>query len=203
MVLVGLLWRPRAGACPNLPQRRPGPGSAAKESAEYQRFFSRAPARSGPLWQIWTTLAAADPREPPGRAPRAVRWPGQASGRVVPGRATTTTGTPASERGPQATETASPDDPRRRNVHFALESAVPTVILECKMHLSTKKRADRSRRGPRRRPRSPRRPRPPGRHFWRERLNASSARQNPPQLAPCELSSTKSTSARFVRAQLA
>ena len=34
-------------------------------------------------------------------------------------------------------------------------------------------------------------------------LNASSAQQNPPQLARCELSSTKSTSARFVRAQLA
>ena len=34
-------------------------------------------------------------------------------------------------------------------------------------------------------------------------LNASSARQNPPQLARCELSSTKSTSARFVRAHLA
>ena len=51
---VGLLWRPGAGTCPNLPQRHPGPGSAAKKSAEYQRFFSRAPARSGPLWQIWT-----------------------------------------------------------------------------------------------------------------------------------------------------
>ena len=32
---------------------------------------------------------------------------------------------------------------------------------------------------------------------------ASSARRNPPQLAQCELSSTKSTSARFVRAHLA
>ena len=36
------------------PPGHPGPGSAAKRSAEYQRFFSRAPARSGPLWQIWT-----------------------------------------------------------------------------------------------------------------------------------------------------
>ena len=63
VVLVGLLWRSGAGACPNLPQRRPGPGSAAKKSAEYQRFFSRAPARSGPLWQIWTTRVAANPRE--------------------------------------------------------------------------------------------------------------------------------------------
>ena len=51
---VGLLWQSRAGACPNLPQRRPGPGSTANRSAEYQRFYSGVPARSGPLWQIWT-----------------------------------------------------------------------------------------------------------------------------------------------------
>ena len=58
---MGLLGRPGAGACPNLPQRRSGPGSAAKKSAEYQRFSSGVPARSGPLWQIWTTGAAAGP----------------------------------------------------------------------------------------------------------------------------------------------
>ena len=140
VVLVGLLWRSGAGACPNLPQRRPGPGSAAKKSAEYQRFFSHAPARSGPLWQIWTTRRrgpagegghrSSDGRDRPlGGPPQAGRRP----------QATTTTGTPASERGPRTTETASPDDPRRRNVHFALERAVPTVILECKMYLSTRK----------------------------------------------------------------
>ena len=219
VVLVGLLWRSGAGACPNLPQRRPGPGSAAKKSAEYQRFFSRAPARSGPLWQIWTTLAAADPREPPGRAPRAGRWPGQASGRAAPGRATTTTGTPASEQGPQATETASPDDPRRRNVHFALESAVPTVILECKMHHSRAKCT--SRRAGDRRPRpGHRRPRPrpgaspvtlregaqrslPHRKQWpggRDRRDPGPA-QTRTRLAPCEPGATKSTSARAMRAQ--
>ena len=43
-----------ATGCPNLPQRRPAARSAANETAEYQRFFSRAPARSGSLWQIWT-----------------------------------------------------------------------------------------------------------------------------------------------------
>ena len=58
---VGLVVSAGAGSCPNLPQRRSGPGSAAKESAEYQRFFSGVPARSGPLWQIWTTGAAAGP----------------------------------------------------------------------------------------------------------------------------------------------
>ena len=58
---VGLLGRPGAGACPNLPQRRSGPGSAANETAEYQRFSSGVPARWGPLWQIWTTGAAAGP----------------------------------------------------------------------------------------------------------------------------------------------
>ena len=43
---------------PTAPHHRPLnnlPGSAAKKSAEYQRFFSRASARSGSLWQIWTT----------------------------------------------------------------------------------------------------------------------------------------------------
>ena len=65
VVLVGLVGLAGAWACPNLPQRRPGPGSAANETAEYQRFSSGAPARSGPLWQIWTTGAAAGR---PGRA---------------------------------------------------------------------------------------------------------------------------------------
>ena len=61
VVRVGLLGRLGAGACPNLLQRRPGPGSAAIRTAEYQRFFSGAPARSGPLQQIWTNRAAMDP----------------------------------------------------------------------------------------------------------------------------------------------
>ena len=59
VVRVGLLGRPRAGVCPNLLQRRPATGSAARRSAEYQRFSSGAPARSGPLQQIWTNDAAA------------------------------------------------------------------------------------------------------------------------------------------------
>ena len=63
VVRVGLLGRSGAGACPNLLQRHPGPGSAAKEIAEYQRFSSLAPARSGPLQQIWTNGAAAGIRE--------------------------------------------------------------------------------------------------------------------------------------------
>ena len=45
----------RGGVCPNLPQRRSRSGSAVSGGAEYQRFFSRAPVRSGSLWQIWTT----------------------------------------------------------------------------------------------------------------------------------------------------
>ena len=61
VVLVGLVGLAGAGACPNLPQRRPAARSAANETAEYQRFSSGAPARSGPLWQIWTTGAAAGP----------------------------------------------------------------------------------------------------------------------------------------------
>ena len=56
---MGLLGRSGAGACPNLLQRGSGPGSAARRSAEYQRFAFYASARSGPLQQIWTTRAAA------------------------------------------------------------------------------------------------------------------------------------------------
>ena len=159
-------------------------------------------ARSGSIRAFVADLDNPRRCEPPGRAPRAGRWPGQASGRAAPGRATTTTGTPASERGPQATETASPDDPRRRNVHFALESAVPTVILECKMHLSTRK-------GPAAatvdRDDDPAVHDDPGlqaaasdeKGSMRAQLaeihlsshHVSSARQNPPQLDSCELSS--------------
>ena len=64
---MGLLGRSGAGTCPNLLQRRPGPGSAARRSAEYQRFSSGALTRSGPLQQIWTTRRP----DPPGGAPRA------------------------------------------------------------------------------------------------------------------------------------
>ena len=67
---VGLLGQSGAGACPNLLQRRPGPGSAARRNAESQRFTFGAPARSGPLQQIWTTCAAAGP---PGGSPRVPR----------------------------------------------------------------------------------------------------------------------------------
>ena len=55
---VGSLGRSEAGSCPNLPQRHPGPGSTARRSPEYQRFFSGTPARSGSLQQIWTNGAA-------------------------------------------------------------------------------------------------------------------------------------------------
>ena len=70
VVRVGLLRRPGAGACPNLLQRRPRPGSAASKGAEYQPFSFGAPARSVPLQQIWTTCAAAGP---PGGSPRVPR----------------------------------------------------------------------------------------------------------------------------------
>ena len=72
MVRAGLLGRSGAGACPNLLQRRPGPGSASRKSAEYRRFSSHAPARSGPSQQIRTIGAARGPlqgRPPLGRRP--------------------------------------------------------------------------------------------------------------------------------------
>ena len=63
VVRMGLLGRLGAGSCPNLLQRRPGPGSAPRRSAEYQRFASGTSTGSGPLQQIWTTRAAAGPRD--------------------------------------------------------------------------------------------------------------------------------------------
>ena len=56
----GASGTPRGGACPNLLQRRPATGSAARRTAEYQRFSFGAPARSGPLQQIWTTDPPVD-----------------------------------------------------------------------------------------------------------------------------------------------
>ena len=64
----------RATICPNLLQRRSAAGSAARRSAEYQRFSSGAPARWGPLQQIWTSAGTglagrtSVGRRPPGNA---------------------------------------------------------------------------------------------------------------------------------------
>ena len=91
VVLVGLVGWFGAGMCPNLPQRRPGPGSAVSGGAEYQRFFSRAPVRSGSLWQIWTACVAAGP--------------GQGLGRGVRGLGGGRAGASASEWGPWAAVT--------------------------------------------------------------------------------------------------
>ena len=109
---VGLLWRPGAGACPNLPQRRSGPGSAAKKSAEYQRFFSRAPARSGPLWQIWTNCRRRPGGEggcPPRRGPRRRRRRGyRRGGRSRTGRTPRSTAPAPPERRPTRAQAPRP-----------------------------------------------------------------------------------------------
>ena len=83
VVRMGLLGRLGAGSCPNLLQRRPGPGSAPRRSAEYQRFASGTSTGSGPLQQIWTTRAAAGPRD-------------EDAARLT----ATTTGTPTTRRAP-------------------------------------------------------------------------------------------------------
>ena len=86
MVRMKFLGRSGAGACPNLPQSRSGPGSAARRSAEYQRLSSGAPAGSGTLWQkIWTTCAAAGPGK-------------GAAGRAAPAATTSTTAAAPRER---------------------------------------------------------------------------------------------------------
>ena len=93
LVRVGLLGRSGAGGCPNLLQRRSATGSTGSRTAEYQRFFSRAPARSGPLQQIWTTRATevvhGTPRTPltDSRA-AAARLGVKASGGIRPDRLT-------------------------------------------------------------------------------------------------------------------
>ena len=101
-----------AGECPNLPQRRSGSGSAAKKSAEYQRFFSRAPARSGPLWQIWTIRrrrpAGEGVRGPGGR-------PGERAGPV--GRGAGLPGRPRTPRRAFCTRKCS------SNRHFRVQNA--------------------------------------------------------------------------------
>ena len=105
------------------------------------------------------------PPRAPGGAPRAGRRPrraprsaGRAHGSVRRSRHRTA-----------ATARPSPlGAPGRRDVHFALESAVPTVILECKTHISSAKCTSRRGSGPTpsRQPRTatartdPRRPRP-------------------------------------------
>mgnify|MGYP002887756355 CR=1 FL=1 len=73
VILVGLLGRTGAGACPDLLQRRLAAGSALSRSAEYQRFSPCTPARSGPLQQIWTTCAAEG-------SPEGCRGPGGGRG---------------------------------------------------------------------------------------------------------------------------
>ena len=102
VVLVGLVGLAGAWACPNLPQRRSGPGSAANETAEYQRFSSGVPARSRPLWQIWTTGAAAGP-----------------VGRAVVDQA----GAPCDRAGPaEVPPRAPPRRPNPRDRHLTLEN---------------------------------------------------------------------------------
>ena len=63
-------------------QRRPGPGSAARKSAEYQRFSSGVSARPGPLQQIWVTGAVAGPCADGGLGDH----PGTRAGLPTPGR---------------------------------------------------------------------------------------------------------------------
>ena len=140
---MGLLGRPGVGTCPNLPQRRSGPGSAANETVEYQRFSSGVPARSGSLWQIWTTGAAAGP------VGRAVVRLGEAHG-VGAGAGTGEAGgcpvRPHRPRPSNARPTRRRPDPRDR--HLTLENVPLADVLEGYPAIS---RVTRQSRGPRRR----------------------------------------------------
>ena len=74
---------------------------------------------------------------PPGSSPR--------GGRRLGGGRDERPGDPASR---DASPPVHSGRPRRPDVHFALESAVPTVVLECEMHVSTRSPL-RRRPGPR------------------------------------------------------
>ena len=234
VVLVGLLGRSGARPCPNLPQRRSAAVSAAKKSAEYQRFFSRASARSRPLWQILTTRAAAGPCE-------GCRGPvGGRGGRPLTSRRALCTRKCSSNRRSRVQNAPLDEEgtgrgrsgPRRRPPWNISSDLIRTqCMLDLRHHGCTpSQRAcpDGEGEGRRRCP-VPSRPTGPARAgglvgedddgpttradsgLMRTEpalvepgsRGASLARRNPPQLAQCELSSTKSTSARFVRAQLA
>ena len=110
---MGLLGRSGAGTCPNLLQRRPGPGSAARRSAEYQRFSSGALTRSGPLQQIWTTRRP----DPPGGAPRAAARGRRGPAFRAPGGARTTKTMVAVVVQPLRAPRAAPTRCRRRGTH--------------------------------------------------------------------------------------
>ena len=142
VVRVGFLRRSGSGSCPNLLQRPSGPGSAARRTAEYQRFSSGAPARWGPLQQIWTNGAAAGPgRDAPGRTATAAGAPiGRAGPRECPPRSPSDRGDgpPVASGRPRAPRGAL----RTRKCSSNRHSRVQNAHFECKMHISARKRAD-------------------------------------------------------------
>ena len=117
VILVGLLGRTGAGACPDLLQRRLAAGSALSRSAEYQRFSPCTPARSGPLQQIWTTCAAAVAAEDP---PEGRRGPGGGRG----GRSLT------SRRALRTRKCSSNRCSRVQNAHLGEEVAGVAILAD-------------------------------------------------------------------------
>ena len=136
MVLVGLLGRPGAGACQNLPQRRPAAVSAANETAEYQRFSSRVPARWG---AFVADLDNPRRREPPEGAPRAGRRP-----RRAPRRANRA-------HRPRRRPPRMPPDAETCTSHSKVQLQPSFSSAECTSRRGRGRRRDL--RGPRRRPR--------------------------------------------------
>ena len=145
----------RGGVCPNLPQRRPAAGLAAKKSAEYQRFFLRVPARYGSLWQIWTIRRLRPRAGRHGPAfPRARR--GRPGGRRPHG--------PHGSRGPAGPAGVPPlarhyADPDPRTTAFGREGPVSTGAAR-RGPLRSTSRTIRGRRE-RKPPQPPPRPRQP------------------------------------------
>ena len=224
VVLVGLLGRSGSGACPNLPQRRFATGSAAGRSAEYQRFPLGAPARWGLCGRFGQTApprargrGAADRvpfsrRVTPGRvgffpARAAVLHIGEGRPRVqipdFPRDSGTLPRTSVSGGRPPMCRTSPSAHGRISTVlnvgRFPHDSADPPTVDSGRMcntasvspipHIRARcagdsVRAETGRAGSGLR-------------------NASPAQRNPPHLAPCELSATKSACARSVRAHLA
>ena len=209
---VGLLGLAGARMCPNLLQRRLGPGSAARRSAEYQRFSSRTPMESRPLQQIWTTGATADLSGAAGVAPPDRKVIHRAVMRVrdagtAPPSPSSSPLTPT----PSPSPTTSPGPPVR-GADAARHPLGAGVVGPAPARGTDANERTRASRRPRAgadpakilddgidglKPTSgPARTRPGLR-------NASPARRSPPRLAPCEPGATKSGCARSARAHLA
>ena len=113
--------------------QRPGAGSVVGEGAEYRRFLSRAPARSGSSRRIRTTRrrgrGGGRARRSPRRPRRPPRRPRRARGSAGPGRIPTPDPVPGAPPAPGSRRKAA--DPSRTR-RFPVERASPARAFDWK-----------------------------------------------------------------------